>query len=67
MKGSCATSPDEAKWRAESDHRTLSEAATIQRDPDRMRGAAKHHAQVSKTHAAVGKALFGGRAMKGRR
>lgn len=32
---------DEAKWRAESDMRTLTEAAAIRRDPKRLAAARK--------------------------
>lgn len=47
-------------YRCESDHRTLSEAVTIQSDRRRMAGARKHHRKVSKQHSAVGRSLMRG-------
>ncbi len=54
MKG-CAPSVEKSErdWRAESDHRTLGEAAAIQSDPARMKGAQQHHRKVSKQHTAL--------------
>lgn len=48
-------------WRAESDHRTLSDAAEIQSDKKRMAGAAKHHKKVTKQHKMVSRSFGKGR------
>lgn len=61
MCDSSRMAKQENDWRAESDHRTLTDAAAIQADKDRMTGVKKHHRKVSKQHKMVGKALVGGR------
>jgi len=45
-------------YRAESDHRTLRDAAEIQSDKARMAGAKKHHKKVTKQHSLVGRQLM---------
>lgn len=60
-KGGAAVSHDEDKWRRESDYRTVCDAEEIRRDKTRMKGVAQHHRQMSKSHAAVGRALKGRR------
>lgn len=45
---------DQDDWRGESDHRTLTDAAAIGSDPQRMRGVAKHHRKVQKGLKRVG-------------
>lgn len=45
-------------YRRESDHRTLTEAATIQSDRLRMAGVKRHHRKVSKQHSLVGRTLM---------
>lgn len=41
MSKNTAYAADEAKWRAQSDMRTLTEAAAIRRDPKRLAAARK--------------------------
>lgn len=54
-------SPEEAKWRAEADHRTLTEAAEIQADRRRMSGVSAHHRKVAKAHNVLSRTLLKGR------
>ena len=48
---------EEAKWRAEMDARTLSDAAAIQSDPKRLSAAAKIAQKMQKEKLAEAKAL----------
>jgi hypothetical protein len=45
-KAAQCSSPEMNNWRAESDHRTLADAAAIKGDKSRMRGVMKHQAKV---------------------
>ena len=45
-------------YRAESDHRTLRDAAEISSDKKRMAGVKKHHKKVSKQHSMIGRQLM---------
>lgn len=47
-------------WRAESDHRTLSEASDIQSDPKRMAGAKKQHGKQVKKLSTMQRTMFSG-------
>ena len=57
MKGGAMPAMDD-KWRQESDHRTMTEAAEIQADQHRMAGVKKHHRKVAKAHSLVGRQLM---------
>lgn len=48
----------EKDYQAESDHHTLSRAAEIHGDPDRMKNAHKHHKKQTKALDKVG-SMFG--------
>ncbi len=50
-----STAPD--PYQAEDDHRTLSRAADIQEDAQRMAGVRKHQAKVSKSLTKVGRMI----------
>lgn len=50
-------SKSEDDYRAESDHRTLSDAEEIKQDRGRMRGVKKHHKKVTKKHGFITMAL----------
>lgn len=47
----------EAEYRAEDDHRTMSRAAEIEGDKERMAGVRAHHRKVTGQHARIGKRL----------
>jgi hypothetical protein len=53
-----ASSKSEMDYRAESDHRTLRDAAEIQADKGRMAGVKKQHKKVTKQHSLVGRQLL---------
>jgi len=55
---SASARKSEQDYRAESDHRTLRDAAEIQSDKARMAGARKHHKKVTKQHSLVGRQLM---------
>lgn len=58
--GAFPTKPSAADpWQAEDDHRTLSRAAEVQADPQRMKGVAKHHRKVKKQLSSVGRVIGG--------
>lgn len=61
MCGGPMQSKSDDDWRAESDHRTLADASTIQSDKKRMASVKKHHRKVSKQHAAMGRSMLKGR------
>ncbi len=50
----------EDDYRAESDHRTLSEAEEIRQDPHRMRKVHRVHRRKAHALRAIGHALRGG-------
>lgn len=54
---------EQQDWRAESDHRTMSDAAEIQQDPKRMVGVRKHHRKMKKSMSMVQRQMT----QKGRR
>lgn len=54
-------SKSEQDWRGEDDHRTLTRAAEVTSDPDRMKGVKKHHRKQTKALASVGRTLGGKR------
>lgn len=54
-------SKQEQDYRAEDDHRTLTRAAEIGGDPDRMKGVAKHHRKTQRGLARVGRMIGGKR------
>lgn len=63
MCGGCGPlkpSKSEMDYRAESDHRTISDAAEIQSDKGRMAGVKKHHRKVVKKAALVQRSLMSG-------
>lgn len=65
MCGSMATQSAESKkremdYQAESDHRTLTQAADIAGDHKRMVGVKRHHQKVTKGMSKVGR-MIGGR------
>jgi len=60
-KNAVASDPREAEWRAESDHRTLMDAAEVRGDKGRMAGVKKHHAKKKAQLGKVGRALSGRR------
>jgi hypothetical protein len=51
----------ELDYRAEDDHRTLTRAAEIAGDSDRMKGVAKHHRKTQKGLSRVGRMIGGKR------
>ena len=54
MKKDAACSPSvDQDWRAESDHRTMMDAAEIQSDKGRMKGVRGHHRKVTKKMSLV--------------
>lgn len=50
-------SKSEDDYRMESDHRTMSDAAEIANDKQRMAGVRKHHKKVTKKHGFITQAL----------
>lgn len=54
-------------YRAEDDHRTLTRAAEIHGDKDRMAGVHKHHKKQTKALHSVGQLLHGRSMGKGGR
>lgn len=59
--GPAMTSKSDDDWRAESDHRTLSDAAEIQSDKQRMGGVKKHHKKTMKKAALMQRTMTGKR------
>lgn len=53
-------------YRAEDDHRTLTRAAEIHNDKDRMHGVKKHHRKQTKALQTVGRSFGHGRSMGGK-
>ena len=49
----------EAEWRGEDDHRTMTRAAEIEGDKERMAGVRNHHRKVSVAHQRIGKRIGG--------
>jgi len=47
-------------WQSEDDHRTLTRAAEVTADPQRMKGVARHQTKIKKGLSQVGK-LIGSR------
>ena len=47
-------------YRAESDHRTMMDAAEVQQDPKRMAGVKKHHKKTMKKAALVQRTMMSG-------
>ena len=47
----------EAESRAEDDHRTLTRAAEVQGDPERMRHVVRHHRKQTRALTRVGRSL----------
>lgn len=47
----------EAEMRAEDDHRTLTRAAEIQGDADRMKHVVRHHVKQTRALGRVGRAM----------
>lgn len=56
-----ASAPDMDDYRAESDHRTMMEAATIRGDGKRMSGVKRHHMKQRSVLGRVGRTLGGRR------
>jgi len=50
-------SADSKSWQAEDDHRTLSRAAEVTQDPQRMKGVADHHKKIQKALGVVGRRI----------
>jgi len=50
-------SADEKKWKAESDARTIVEAAAIQADPERLKAAQEAAKRMAEEEAAKNKAM----------
>ena len=48
-------------YQSEDDHRTLTRAAEIVGDKDRMRGAKKHHRKQGKAMSLVQRTMLSGR------
>ena len=48
-------------YQGEDDHRTLTRAAEIVGDKDRMKGAQRHHRKAGKQMSLVQKTMLGGR------
>lgn len=44
---------DDGDWRAQSDHRTITEAAAIKNDPSRMKGVMRHQVTAAKSLKTV--------------
>lgn len=59
-KSSPSPFPDK-DYQRESDHRTLTSAAEIMGDKDRMRGAKAHHRKQGKAMSLVQKTMLSGR------
>lgn len=60
-KNSVAMSPSfDRDYQGEDDHRTLTRAAEIVGDKDRMKGARKHHREAGKKMSLVSKTMLGG-------
>lgn len=57
----CGGPMSDSKWQAEDDHRTLTRAAEVTNDPQRMKGVAEHHAKVKKDLAQVGRRIGRGK------
>ena len=53
--------PDDSRWRAESDHRTLTDACQILADTARMKGVKAEQARKQKDMGALGQMLTHGR------
>ena len=51
----------EDDWKAESDHRTMMDAAEIRGDSHRMEGVKKHHLKKKAMLGKVGRSLSGKR------
>lgn len=56
----------DADYQAQSDHRTLSDALDIQRDPRRMSGVKQHQSRQEKKLAMMRKGMSGRAMTKGR-
>lgn len=50
---------DDSRWRAQSDHRTLTEAAEIHGDKTRMAGVRNHHVEQTKALKKMDKVVGG--------
>lgn len=48
----------EQEWRAEEDHRTLTRAAEITDDEDRMKAVRTHHQKTTRALARTGQAIL---------
>lgn len=57
----------EAEWKAESDHRTLTDAEEIRADAGRMNGVVAHHRKKARALQRVGARLSAGRRSAGSR
>lgn len=56
------SAPDvDRSWQAEEDHRTLTRAAEVLSDKDRMKGARKHHRKTGKQLSLVQRTMLGRR------
>lgn len=64
--GPAVSSFDEGKWRAQSDHRTLTEAAEIHGDSSRMAGVRNHQVEQVKGLKKMDK-IIGDGSIKGRK
>lgn len=67
MKGPYPSTKRDREYQAEDDHRTLTRAAEIHGDSDRMAGVKKHHAKQTKALHKVGGMLGVSRSMHGKR
>lgn len=56
-----SASKQEQDYRGEDDHRTLTRAAEITGDQDRMKGVRKHHQKQTRALKKVGRAIGGKR------
>ena len=56
---SMAPAFDESRYRAESDHRTLCDAADIRSDKKRLAAVADVHRSITAKHKIVGRSLRG--------
>ena len=67
-KSSTASAPTmDPDWRAESDHRTMMDAADIQSERGRMAGVRKHHRKQTKKMSLVQRQMTGAAGMSGGR
>lgn len=57
VMGGSMPAKTEDDYRAEDDHRTMMRAASIKRDPLRMKGVARHQAKMTKDLEEVGSDL----------